>query len=69
MSPRDDRRKEESDTEADDSEWRFSIDEVGPEAESRAEPEPLEPGSPSLEHVAFVLIGVVGTLLLLATAL
>lgn len=44
--------------EDDDSEWRFELDEVGPEAE----PDPLEPGSPAREDVAFVILGAVGTL-------
>lgn len=49
----------------DDSEWRFSLDDVG-EDNGAAEPverPPMEPGSPSLENALFVLIGVLGTLL------
>ena len=51
----------------DEGEWRFDLDEVGPEAED--DPEPIEPGSPTLENTLFVLVGIVGTLLLLATVL
>ena len=69
MSSSDDPWTDESD--ADDSEWRFGLDEVGPDADPdpEYEREPLEPGSPSLENVAFVLLGVVGTLLLFLTAI
>ena len=42
-----------------ESEWRFGLDDVGPEAE----PDPLEPGSPTLENVVFVVLGAVGTVL------
>jgi hypothetical protein len=50
-----------------EEEWQFGLDEVGPDGVVEPEPEPLEPGQPSLENVVFVLIGVVGTLLLLST--
>lgn len=46
-----------------DGEWRFGLDEVGEDAEPVREP--IEPESISLEHVAFVLAGVIGTLALL----
>lgn len=37
------------------TDWKYEIDEVGPEAE---ESEPtIEPGSPELEHVIFFLVG------------
>lgn len=53
---------------ADDSEWQFSVDEVGEEASNEATDErtlpPLEPGDPSFENAMFVLLGVVGTLLI-----
>ncbi|EJN60701.1 DUF7312 domain-containing protein [Halogranum rubrum] len=57
-----------SDDSSEDSEWQFSVDEVGEEAaneptEERTLP-PLEPGDPSFENALFVLIGVVGTLLI-----
>lgn len=42
-----------------DSQWRFDLDDVGPEAG----PDPLEPGSPTREDVAFVLLGAVATLI------
>ena len=56
---------------ADEREWRFSVDDVGPDGvtEDTATPadEPIEPGDITLEHAAFVVLGValtVGTLLL-----
>jgi hypothetical protein len=55
----------------DEGEWRFSVDDVGPDGvtEDTATPEdePIEPGDITLEHAAFVVLGValtVGTLLL-----
>jgi len=36
--------------------WRFAVDEVGEEAD--VGPDPIEPGSPSAENVAFFLLGV-----------
>ena len=62
-SPRDSTVVDDSAT-ADD-EWRFGIDEVGEDAEQAQELPPIEPGSPSLENALFVLLGVVGTLLVL----
>ncbi|MFC7204314.1 hypothetical protein ACFQJC_12375 [Haloferax namakaokahaiae] len=58
-------RPAESDETSDD-EWRFGIDEVGPDAEP-AEPveAPIEPGSPTAENIAFVLVGVLLTVGLL----
>ena len=50
---------EDESTDDGESEWRFDLDEVGPEAD----PDPIEPGSPSRENVAFVLLGAVGTVL------
>jgi hypothetical protein len=45
------------------SDWKFDLDEVGPEAEEEeAEPEewlpPIEPGRPTLENVIPFLAGV-----------
>jgi hypothetical protein len=52
-------------------EWRFSVDDVGPDGvtEDTATPadEPIEPGDITLEHAVFVVLGValtVGVLLL-----
>lgn len=54
----------------DDSEWQFSVDEVG-EKSARSETESVierlrtadpEPGSPSLESSVFVLLGAVLTI-------
>jgi hypothetical protein len=56
-------------TSTEESEWQFGLDDVGPDGAVAAEPEPLEPGDPSLENVVFVLLGVVGTLLLLSTVI
>jgi hypothetical protein len=56
-----------AETAADESQWEFGLDEVGPDGIVDSEPEPLEPGQPRLESVFFVLLGVVGTLLLLST--
>lgn len=39
-----------------DGEWRFGLDEVGEDADLG--PDPIEPGSPSVENVAFFLLGV-----------
>ena len=36
--------------------WRFELDEVGEEAD--VGPDPIEPGSPTAENVAFFLLGV-----------
>jgi hypothetical protein len=43
-------------SEPDEDEWQFGVDEVGEDAEPTLEP--IEPGSPSAENVAFVLLGV-----------
>ena len=53
------------DAESDSREWRFGLDDVGPEAESDDDRLPIEPGSPSLENVVFVVLGVLLTLVLL----
>ncbi|MCO8267271.1 hypothetical protein C5B90_03650 [Haloferax sp. Atlit-12N] len=45
-----------------DGEWRFGVDDVGPDGIIDDEPEieqlPIEPGSPRAENVAFVFLGV-----------
>jgi len=57
----------------DDHEWRFSVDDVGPEAEAEKEPIPepdqIEAEPISVEHAVFVGLGVLLTLGLMATAL
>ncbi len=61
-----------SDSDEPETEWRFSIDEVGPEAETSSEqPErgPIEPESISPEHASFVAFGVLITVLFALTAL
>jgi len=57
----------EPDVDSNDSEWRFGIDEVGPEAEAAREAArnpPIEPESIDAENALFVVAGVLGTLLL-----
>jgi hypothetical protein len=62
-----DAASEHEDGDGDDSDWEFGLDEVGPGGRVDPEPEPLEPGDPTLENVFFVLLGAAGTLLLLST--
>ncbi|TQQ83532.1 hypothetical protein EGH24_01705 [Halonotius terrestris] len=56
---------------ADDAdEWRFAVDDVGPEAEPAApESDSIEPESISAEHAAFVALGVLLTVAVIATGL
>lgn len=42
--------------EDDQRQWRYELDEVGPDAE--ADSRDVEPGSPSAENVVFFLLGV-----------
>jgi hypothetical protein len=44
------------------SEWKYDTDEVGEDGYEPEEPEPLEPGSPTVENAFFVVLGV-GTML------
>ena len=59
----------------DDHEWRFGVDDVGPEAEPDSpepeppEPEPIEPESISLEHAVFVGLGIALTVGIILTGL
>jgi hypothetical protein len=39
-----------------EGDWRFEVDEVGEEGD--VGPDPIEPGSPTAENVAFFLLGV-----------
>jgi hypothetical protein len=41
-----------------ESEWRFAVDEVGEDGK-RVEVDPIEPGSPRIETVAFFVLGVI----------
>lgn len=53
-----------------ETEWRFALDEVGPEAETETvEADPIEPEEISLEHAGFVALGVALALGVLLTAL
>jgi hypothetical protein len=62
------------DTRDTEGEWRFSLDDLEAreaEAEAAAEAqrrrtEPIEPGSPSIENTAFVLLGVVLALFIIS---
>jgi hypothetical protein len=49
----------------DDGDWEFSLDEVTEGGQVQFEPEPIEPGSPTVEGVFFVLVGVTLTLFVL----
>jgi len=46
----------------DESEWRFGVDDVGPDGVAEdthtPESEPIEPGSIDAEHAVFVALGV-----------
>ena len=46
----------------DDGEWRYGVDEVGPDGRVDDPPAeeqlPIEPGSPRAENVLFVVLGV-----------
>ncbi|MFC7136467.1 hypothetical protein ACFQRB_07885 [Halobaculum litoreum] len=57
---------------SDGNEWRFGLDEVGPEAEAaRAaarEEAPIEPESIGVENALFVVAGVLGTILFVFSA-
>ena len=45
------------------SDWKYDLDEVGDDGDPDDGPgEPLEPGSPSMENAAFVLLGVLSML-------
>lgn len=47
------------------SDWKYETDEVGEDAPER-EYETLEPGSPTVENAAFVVLGVATTLFVFA---
>lgn len=47
----------EDDDVAADEQWRFGVDDVGEDAEPQFDP--IEPGSPSIENVAFFVLGAV----------
>lgn len=56
----------------DEPEWRFGVDDVGPEAEVEPEPpepDPIEPESISLENAVFVGLGIMVTVAIIATGL
>ena len=52
------------------SDWKYDLDDVGPEAEPE-EPElpPVEKGDPALENVVFFLLGALAALYVFATLL
>jgi len=52
------------------SDWKFELDDVGPEADpEESELPPVEEGDPTLENTAFVLLGVLVALYVFATLL
>jgi len=60
-------RPDDDETEGDDeSEWRFAVDDVGPDGVTEdthtPETEPIEPGSIDAEHAVFVVLGVMLTI-------
>lgn len=54
-----------SDTPEKEGEWEFSVDEVTEGGQVQPEPEPIDPGSPTVEGVFFVLLGVALTVFVL----
>lgn len=59
-------------TDDEEGEWRFAIDDVGPDGvveETSPAAEPIEPESIELEHALFVTVGVVLSVSVLFTAL
>jgi hypothetical protein len=62
-----------SDEDGDDDEWRFSLDEVGPDADEADGDDPgpieLEPEPVTAEHAVFVAVGVALTLFVVLNAL
>lgn len=48
-----------------DGDWQFNLDEVTEGGQVEYEPEPIEPGSPTLEGAFFVLLGVALTVFVL----
>lgn len=42
----------------DEGEWRFELDEVDEDGVVQPERDPIDPGSPSMENVLFMLLGV-----------
>lgn len=48
-----------------DDGWQFGVDDVDEDGIVADKPEPIEPESPDLEHVAFVVAGVLVTLAVL----
>lgn len=57
---------DDADANADaESQWRFAVDEVGDDA---PEPDTIEPETPVLENVVFVLLGVALSALLFYSA-
>lgn len=55
---------------ADETEWRFNVDDVGPDGvtEDTSTPGPIEPDNVQLEHAVFVVAGVALAIGVLLTA-
>lgn len=47
----------EDENTASEEEWRFGVDDVGEDAEPAVDP--IEPGAPGIENVAFFVLGAV----------
>jgi len=58
-----------ADDAAEESQWRFAVDEVGPDAEPDDNDDPIEPESISAEHATFVALGVLLSVAVIATGL
>jgi hypothetical protein len=48
------------------SDWKYDTDEVGEDGYEPEQPDPLEPGSPTVENAFFVALGVGMVLFLVA---
>lgn len=55
------------DPDSEEGEWQFGVEDVGEDAEPVQEP--IEPGSPSIENVVFVLIGVLLAVVILLVSI
>ena len=55
-------RTDDADGDGGDGNWRFAVDEVGPDGVTEdthtPEDEPIEPGDVEVEHAVFIVLGV-----------
>ncbi|NHX37127.1 MULTISPECIES: DUF7312 domain-containing protein [Halolamina] len=56
---------EDRGTESADDEWAISLEDLEEGESARPQPAPIEPGDPTVEGVAFVVLGVALTLVVL----